>query len=150
MAATVAVRDLRADDRPTWESLWQGYLAFYRQPLPADVTDETFRRLLAREQGMFALVAADATGTAIGFSHAVVHPSTWSIETSCYLEDLYVSPAARGGDAGRLLIEATGAAGREQGAGSLYWHTQQFNGRARSLYDRVGQLTSFVKYEKQL
>ena len=36
---------------------------------------------------------------------------------------------------------------REHGAGRIYWHTQQFNGAARSLYDTVGQLTSFVVYE---
>lgn len=150
MSVTVAVRELRAADRPAWEALWEGYLAFYRQPLPAEVTEETFRRLLAREQGMFALVAADATDQPIGFSHAVVHATTWSVDTSCYLEDLYVSPDARGGDLGRRLIEETGAAGRERGAGLLYWRTQQFNGRARSLYDRVGQLTSSVLYEKPL
>jgi len=35
----------------------------------------------------------------------------------------------------------------ERGAGRLYWHTQEYNGRARSLYDQVAHLTSFVVYE---
>ena len=39
---------------------------------------------------------------------------------------------------------------RGLGAETLYWHTQAFNGRARSLYDTVGQLTSHVHYERNL
>ena len=34
-----------------------------------------------------------------------------------------------------------------RGSDRLYWHTQQYNGRARSLYDQVGRSTSFVVYE---
>ena len=36
---------------------------------------------------------------------------------------------------------------RQRGAGRLYWHTQEYNGRARSLYDQVARPTSFVVYE---
>jgi len=39
------------------------------------------------------------------------------------------------------------AAATERGAEPVYWHTQQYNGRARSLYDQVGRPTSFVVYE---
>ncbi len=38
-------------------------------------------------------------------------------------------------------------AGAARGADRVYWHTQQYNGRARSLYDQVGHPTSFVVYE---
>lgn len=72
---------------------------------------------------------------------------TWSATSYTYLEDLFVAPAARGGDLARRLIEATAAAARERGSDRLYWQTQQYNGAARSLYDTVGQLTSFVVYE---
>jgi GNAT superfamily N-acetyltransferase len=58
-----------------------------------------------------------------------------------------VAPSARGHDVGRALLEAVGRAARERGADRVYWHTQQYNGRARSLYDQVGRPTSFVVYE---
>ena len=48
---------------------------------------------------------------------------------------------------GRALLLAVKEAGTERGAHQAYWHTQQYNGRARSLYDQVGQPTSFVVYE---
>jgi GNAT superfamily N-acetyltransferase len=80
-------------------------------------------------------------------ANCVVHATTWSRQPKCYLEDLYVDPASRGQDVGRALLEAVKAAGTERGAETLYWHTQQYNGRARSLYDQVGRPTSFVVYE---
>ncbi len=39
------------------------------------------------------------------------------------------------------------AAAAARGTSRVYWHTQQYNGRARSLYDVVGHPTSFVVYE---
>lgn len=149
MSTPLEIRPLRAEDRAGWEPLWQGYLRFYREQLPAEVTDHAFARLTEQRDGMFGL-AAVADGRLVGFSHAIVHPSTWSTTSYCYLEDLFVDPGTRGTDAGRALIEATAAAGRERGSDKLYWQTQQFNGRARSLYDTVASLTSMVLYERAL
>jgi len=144
------IRALRATDRDAWDELWAGYLRFYRVDLDQVVTDLTFRRLCDEEAGMFGLVGVDEHDEPVGFAHAVVHPSTWSATGYTYLEDLFVAPSARGGDLARRLIETTAAAGRERGSDRLYWQTQQFNGAARSLYDTVGRLTSFVVYELPL
>ena len=96
---------------------------------------------------MFALLALSEQGEGIGLAHCVVHPSTWSEAPSCYLEDLFVAPTARD------RISAEPSWRRQSGhrssapAGRLYWHTQSYNGRARSLYDLVARPTSFVVYE---
>lgn len=99
---------------------------------------------------MFGLVAVGDGGELVGFVHAIVHPSTWTTASYTYLEDLYVAPAGRGGDVGGALIEATAEAARARGSSRVYWQTQEYNGRARSLYDHVGQLTSFIVYERPL
>jgi GNAT superfamily N-acetyltransferase len=114
------------------------------------VTAKTFERLCEEMDGMFGLVALDASEQLVGLTHSVVHPSTWSLTGYCYLEDLFVARAARGGGVAKELIDATAAAARERGVERLYWHTQQFNGAARSLYDTVGQLTSMVVYERDI
>jgi GNAT superfamily N-acetyltransferase len=145
-----SVRPLRPDDHRAWAALWDGYLRFYREELAPDVTAETFRRLCAGSDGIFALVACDADDRPVGLAHAIVHPSTWSSGGYCYLEDLFVDPAARGGDVGRVLIDAVATEAAARGTTKLYWHTQAFNGRARSLYDQVGSLSSAVIYERDL
>jgi GNAT superfamily N-acetyltransferase len=141
------IRTLDGDDWDDWRSLWDGYLDFYRAELPEAVCRATFDRLCARRDGMFGLLALDDAGRGIGMANCVVHASTWSRRPKCYLEDLFVDPSARGQDVGRALLEAVKQAGTEQGAPRVYWHTQQYNGRARSLYDQVGRPTSFVVYE---
>jgi GNAT superfamily N-acetyltransferase len=105
-----------------------------------------FTRLCARELGMHGLVA-EVDGQPAGLAHLVFHPTTWSSALDCYLEDLYVAPQHRGGTTARALIDATFAEAHARGCDRVHWETQQYNGAARSFYDRVGHLTSVVTYE---
>ena len=87
-------------------------------------------------------------GQAAGLVHYIFHPHNWRLEDVCYLQDLYADPAFRGGGVGRALIEAVYEAADERGAPSVYWLTQDFNETARTLYDRVANLTPFIKYQR--
>ena len=141
------IRGLEPGDWDDWRALWGGYLAFYRATLSDAVSRSTFERLCAAADGLFGLFALDDAGRGIGLANCVVHATTWSRQPTCHLEDLFVAPSARGHDVGRALLEAAKEAATGRGAPRLYWHTQEFNGRARSLYDQVARLTSFVVYE---
>jgi GNAT superfamily N-acetyltransferase len=140
------IRALKRGDWDDWRALWGGYLAFYRAELPDVVSRSTFERL-CDDRALFGLLALDDDGRGIGMANCVVHPTTWSRRPKCYLEDLFVAPSARGHDVGRALLEAVKEAAAGRGARQVYWHTQAYNGRARSLYDVVGRPTSFVVYE---
>jgi len=141
------IRAVEAGDWDDWRALFGGYLAFYRAELDDTTTTATFERLCTGAAGMFGLLALDDAGRGIGLADCVVHASTWSRQPTCYLEDLFVAPSARGHDVGRRLLEAVRAESRRRGTDRVYWHTQEYNGRARSLYDQVGRPTSFVVYE---
>ena len=145
---TVLIRPLAAADRLALGPLWQGYLDFYRTELSDDVTEITWARLLDPAEDMHCLVAEDAAGEMIGIVHYLYHRVTWAIADRCYLEDLYVAETARGAGAGRALIEAVYAAADKRGADQVYWLTQDFNEAGRRLYDRVGRLTPFIKYQR--
>lgn len=146
----IIIRELRREDHDGWMELWTGYLRFYRVQIGEQVTSTTFTRLCETKDGMFGLVAVEADGEVLGFANSLVHPSTWSIAGYCYLEDLFVAPHARGGEVAKGLIDGVAAVARERGVERMYWHTQQFNGAARSLYDTVGKLTSMVVYEREV
>lgn len=148
--ADITVRRLRATDREGWQRLWSQYLRFYRADIPTSTSDKTFARLCEADDGFVGLLAVDADGNALGLAHLIFHPSTWSETGYCYLEDLFVDRAGRGKEVARRLFDVLYATAREHGAERVYWHTQQYNGAARSLYDTVGQLTSFVVYEHEL
>lgn len=141
------VRPLREDDRAAWSPLWDGYLSFYRETLDAETTDDVFARLAGERDGMFGLLAVQGA-EAVGLAHVIVHPSTWTRGRYAYLEDLFVAKTARGSDVGLRLIEAVYARADALGADKVYWHTQEYNGAARSLYDQVAERSSFIVYER--
>jgi len=141
------IRLLEPGDWEDWRALWDGYLAFYRAEVSDATSRATFERLSGGDDALFGLLALDDAGRGIGLANCVVHPTTWSRRPSCYLEDLFVAPSARGHDVGRALLEAIKETAGQRGAPRVYWHTQAYNGRARSLYDQVGRPTSFVVYE---
>jgi len=143
----IGIRPLEAGDRAQWNTLWSGYLRFYRQHLPEDVTAGTFARLIDPRAPLHGLVA-ERGGALAGFVHFQFHPTSWSLRDSCYLEDLYVDPEARGGGVGRALIRAVYEAADRAQAASVYWLTQEFNAEGRALYDTLARRTSFIRYER--
>ncbi len=145
-----AVRPIAAGDFAEWIPLWTAYLGFYRETLDDQVMKRTFERLSRREDGLFGFGAESPDGTLVGIAHGILHPSTWSTSPACYLEDLFVAPSARGTGAARALIESVAEEARQRGAAKLYWHTQEFNGPARSLYDQLATRVSYVVYERSL
>jgi GNAT superfamily N-acetyltransferase len=141
------IHDLDEGHWEQWQPLWEGYLEFYRAELPEKTTRNTFARLVGNDGAMFGLLALNEQGEGIGLTHCILHPTTWSDAPSCYLEDLFVAPPARGSDLGQALLVQAKQASTQRGADRLYWHTQSYNGRARSLYDLVARPTSFIVYE---
>ena len=144
---TTVIRPIASPDRERWLPLWQGYLRFYRHRLPDELTALCFSRLTDPQCQPHGLVAERA-GALIGFAHYLFHPSTWAAKDICYLEDLFVSPEARGSGAGRALIEAVYARADSAGAATVYWMTQEFNAEGRALYDTLARRTSFIRYER--
>ncbi len=136
-------------DRDQWLPLWHAYLEFYESELEDGVTDAVFQRLVAGD-GVHGALARDDEGRVIGLVHWLFHPSTWSLEPYCYLEDLFVVPGVRGGGTGRALIAHVAEAATAAGASKLYWLTQSTNDTARRLYDKVAADTGFVHYEVTL
>jgi len=152
MPATAArptrIRPLQPTDRARWDELWAGYLEFYRHELPQQITEATWQRLIDPGQQPYGFVALDANDRIVGLVHYHFHLSTWSLQGYCYLEDLFVDPAVRGLGAGRALIEAVYRAADDRGVTRVYWHTENDNTRAQSLYNKVATLAPFVQYRR--
>jgi GNAT superfamily N-acetyltransferase len=147
-----AIRPLQGGDEPEWRRLWTAYLEFYEASVPETVYRSTFERILAGNAGAdgeFRGLLLEADAKPAGLVHYVFHRHCWRIDNVCYLQDLYVDPAFRGHGLGRALIEAVYARADDAGCPSVYWLTQDFNHTARRLYDRVGQLTPFIKYSRR-
>ena len=145
---TITIRRLKSEDHDQWIPLWHGYLTFYEASVEPAVTKETWRRLLSDTEQPHGFCAVDENGRLVGIVHYLFHRVTWSISERCYLEDLFVDPDVRGGGVGKKLIDAVYAEADAQDADQTYWLTQEFNERARRLYDHVATATPFIKYKR--
>ena len=143
---TCLIRPLENRDEVHWRRLWTDYLAFYESRVDEKVYDTTFARLLGDDPQDFNGLIAEVEGRPVGLAHYLFHRHGWKIENVCYLQDLFADPDVRGSGVGRALIEGVYAAADAAGAPSVYWLTQDFNTEARKLYDRVGELSPFIKY----
>jgi len=139
------IRDPRPGDEAAWRRLWSGYLTFYKVDVPEVVTAETWSRVLDPGVPMLCRLA-EQDRTIAGFTVSTLHPSTWTSDLNCYLEDLFVDPDARGHGVGRALIDDLLTLARKEGWSRLYWHTNVGNETARRLYDTYTQADDFVRY----
>jgi len=145
----IVIRDITQSDFDDWARLWRAYLAFYETDIPSNVYETTFHRLLSNDPHEFnGRIAVTPEGNAVGLVHFLFHRHGWKIENVCYLQDLFADPEYRGRGVGRALIEEVYRSADAEGASSVYWLTQDFNHTARNLYDRVAQLTPFIKYQR--
>jgi GNAT superfamily N-acetyltransferase len=141
------IRPIAPGDRADWDRLWTAYLAFYETTLPAEIHDTAFARLTQGHPAMHGLIG-EHRGRPAGLVHYIFHDHFWRPEGVTYLQDLYVEPGERGTGLGRALIEAVYAAADTAGRRAVYWLTQDFNATARKLYDRVGALSPFIRYNR--
>ena len=147
MTDTPIVRPVQPGDYEQWLPLWDGYNAFYGRAgetaLPLEITKATWARFFDAYEPVHALVAA-ADGELLGLVHYIFHRNTIMLQPTCYLQDLFAAPSARGRGVGEALIEGVYEAAREAGLNTVYWHTQDSNVVARRLYDRVAAASGFI------
>ena len=146
---SITVRRIEAKDKAAWAPLFKGYIAFYKATVADDVLELTWQRLM-EGAGDFHIgfVAVDAQDGPIGIAHVLFHRSTWSATHYCYLEDLFVQPDLRAKGIGRALIDAVYREADARNCTRTYWMTQEFNYRARGLYDQMATKSPFVQYRR--
>jgi len=150
---SILIRPLAPADYDQWLPLWDGYNAFYSRSgptaLPLDATRATWSRFFDPAEPMHALVAEGDSGL-LGLAHFLYHRSTISISPVCYLQDLFVAPAARGQGIAPALIHAVYDQARRAGASRVYWHTHETNLTAQRVYDQLAERSGFIVYRHNL
>ena len=139
------IRKIQPRDEPRWRVLWDAYNRFYEREPNEAITRNAWERLMNSATPMYAIVA-EREQNVVGIANYVIHESTSRLTPVCYLQDLFVDPAERGGGIGRMLIDWLVDEMKSQGWSRIYWHTKENNYRARALYDSYTPRSAFVHY----
>ncbi|MFD7732974.1 GNAT family N-acetyltransferase [Kitasatospora phosalacinea] len=143
----ITIEKLTPADRPAWEQLFRGYLAFYLRDEPQQTYDLAWERFLADDR--IHALGARLDGELVGITHFLVHANTSGPDV-CYLQDLFTAPEARGRGVARALIGAVTDFARERDCMRVYWMTHETNATARLLYDKVADTRGFLRYQIDL
>ena len=141
----IEIRDAEAGDLERWLPLWKGYCDFYEVEIAHDITMATWARILDPMNVLTCRLALSA-GNLVGFAQHHTHLTTWDRRPTCYLEDLFVAPEARGLGVARALMDDLVALGKAKDWASVYWITAEGNATARKLYDSYVGRDEFVRY----
>lgn len=145
MPELLTILPITTEHYAQWLPLWLGYQRFYQTNIPDETTQITWQRLLDPQEPMQAALAW-RDGVAVGLVHSIAHRSTWTVGNYVYLQDLFVTDAARGLGVGRALIEHVYAQASAQGASRVYWLTHETNQQAIKLYQQVAERSGFIQF----
>ncbi len=150
LAQGIEIREARAQDAEALLPLMRGYCDFYEVEPPDSGLLEMARTMAGdAEQG--SLYVAEQDGELIGFAAMDWKWASTRGARAGHLEDLFVSPAARGRGVADALIARCAERCRELGIEVLGWTTAPDNHRAQAVYERAGAgRSSWLEYELEL
>jgi GNAT superfamily N-acetyltransferase len=132
------IRTATPEDVPTILRLVRELAEYERALHEVRMTEEDLRTgLFGPEPSVFVHVA-ERDGEVVGFALWFLSFSTWVGRHGIYLEDLYVSPKARGLGYGKALLAELARIAGERGYGRVEWAVLNWNSPAIGFYKSLG------------
>jgi ribosomal protein S18 acetylase RimI-like enzyme len=144
---TADVRKVEDNEFFTWLDLYAGYGEFYENPITDEKALLVWSWISDPENELEAWFALGEDGAPVGLAHVREFVRPLDGSRGLYLDDLFVTPDARGAGAGTALLEALRDSAKERGLSVVRWITAKDNETARKLYDRVAEKTKWVTYD---
>jgi hypothetical protein len=102
------------------------------------------------DQDAKALLVRTALGPRLAWPTTVPTSGRWPPPVAGHLDDLFITPAARGTERWMHSWTALATTARQRGWNRIRWITGDDSHRARSKYDQVGEPTMWVTYDMQV
>ena len=135
---TITIRPATPDDTATIMRFVRELAEFEREPEAVTATDAVMHAALFGAHPAAEAVIAAQDGVSVGMAVFFHNFSTWTGVRGLYLEDLYVTPAARGAGAGRALLQHLAGIALDRGCARFEWAVLDWNVRAIEFYRKVG------------
>ena len=143
------IRDIHLKDKEQWERLYKGYADFYKVEMNGKILQTVWNWMHDKSHEVNGLVY-EVDGNIVGLAHYRRMPSPLRGQDIGFLDDLFVDPEYRGHRIGEKLIIKLKEISRSKGWNLVRWITREDNLRAKSLYNRVSEKTTWDVYELKL
>lgn len=132
------IRPAHAGDVPLILQLVRELAAFEREADKVIATEPLLFEALFGPHPAAEAVIAELDGSAVGMALFFHNFSTWTGWRGLYLEDLYVTPEARGRGVGKALLKHLAALAVERGCTRFEWSVLDWNEKAIRFYRAMG------------
>jgi GNAT superfamily N-acetyltransferase len=133
------IRFATAADVPQILAFVRELAEFEREPEAVVATEAMLEAaLFGPRPAAEAVIAEGADGAPLGFALFFQNFSTWTGLPGMYLEDLYVTPAARGAGVGKALLRHLADIAVSRGYGRFEWSVLDWNQPAIDFYRAMG------------
>ena len=143
----INVTRLNEADRAGWEALYHGYATFYKTAVTPEGLDTVWSWIFDEQKPFYALGVRDGNGKLIGLMHYREMPSPLRGQKVGFLDDLFVTPDARGTGAVDALFASLEQDAQAKGWPLVRWLTGDDNYRGRGVYDKIATRTMWVTYQ---
>lgn len=143
---SVTIRPLTPSDQADWDGLYAAYAAFYGVDQTPEMRERVWGWLMDADHEVCGF-GAELDGQLIGITHCRPFARPLAAASGLFLDDLFVTPAARGTAAAGGLIDAVREKAAAEGHSIVRWITAEDNARARGLYDKIARATGWVTYD---
>jgi GNAT superfamily N-acetyltransferase len=125
-------------DGDAFIALVRAFAAFARLPAPDDAAAARLLEHAFGPRPRFELRVVELAGELVAYAVFFETYSTFVARPSLYLEDLFVSEAARGRGIGKALLVHLAGLAVERGCGRFEWTVLDWNENARRFYRGLG------------
>ncbi len=140
------IREIQLKDKKQWQELYRGYADFYKVEMNEQIIQTVWNWLHDESHEVSGLVY-EVDDNIVGFAHYRRMPRPLTGKDIGFLDDLFVEPKYRGQKIGEKILNELKKISNSKGWNLIRWITRDDNLRAKNLYDRVAQKTSWDLYE---
>ena len=140
------IREVQLKDKKQWQKLYRDYADFYKVEMNEQIIQTVWNWLHDESHEVSGLVY-EVDDNIVGFAHYRRMPRPLTGKDIGFLDDLFVEPKYRGQKIGEKILNELKKISNSKGWNLIRWITRDDNLRAKNLYDRVAQKTSWNLYE---
>ncbi len=135
---SLSIRQATADDSQQILTFITELAIFEKAEDEVEASVEDIKRTLFSDKATAHCVICEEQGSPIGFAVFFYNYSTWQGKNGVYLEDLYVTPDARGKGAGKALLKYLAKHAVDNNCGRFEWSVLDWNQPAIDFYESFG------------
>lgn len=136
--SVLSVRNATMDDAGVILQFVKELAAYEKAEHEVLATESSIRESIFSDESATKAVICESDGQPAGLAVYFFNYSTWLAKHGLYLEDLYVTPAARGTGAGKALLKHLAQVAVSRNCGRFEWSVLDWNEPAIQFYQSLG------------